>query len=217
MPSVNAVAVRGKDGWCGTVLPPPPSTGSDPTHVRVQLESGEVYLVPEAAVIPQPDGSVSVPLRIAELVPAPREAPPETLSTVVPVLAEELEVQKRRVETSTVRLTKVIHEREVEINAPLWREEVEVTRVPMQRVVEGPVPVREEDGTTIISRVEEVLVVEKRWMLREEIHIRQQRREIHQPQRITLRSEEVQVERVPHAEDDIDKEESYGKDTRRTL
>ena len=122
---------------------------------------------------------------------------------MVPVLAEELEVQKRRVETSTVRLTKVIHEREVEINEPLWREEVEVTRVPMQRVVEGPVPVREEDGTTIISRVEEVLVVEKRWMLREEIHIRQQRREIHQPQRITLRSEEVQVERVPHAEDDI--------------
>ena len=58
---------------------------------------------------------------------------------------------------------------------PLWREEVEVTRVPMQRVVDGPVPVREENDTTIISVVEEVLVVEKRWMLREEIHIRKQR------------------------------------------
>ena len=47
--------------------------------------------------------------------------------------------------------------------------------------------------------VEEVLVVEKRLMLREEIHIRTQRIETHQPQRITLRSEDVQVERVPHA------------------
>ena len=67
----------------------------------------------------------------------------------------------------------------------------------MQRVVDGPVPVREENGTTIISIVEEVLVVEKRLMLREEIHIRKQRIETHQPQRVTLRSEEVRVERIP--------------------
>ena len=77
---------------------------------------------------------------------------------------------------------------------------VTITRVPIQRVVDGPVPVREENGTTIISIVEEVLVVEKRLMLREEIHIRQQRIETHQPQRVTLRSEEVQVERVPRVD-----------------
>ena len=53
----------------------------------------------------------------------------------------------------------------------------------------------------VSSVVEEVLVVEKRWMLREEIHIRKQRTETHQPQQITLRSEEVQVERVPHADE----------------
>jgi uncharacterized protein (TIGR02271 family) len=137
---------------------------------------------------------------VAELVPVPREAPEELISAVVPVLAEELEVQKRRVETSKVRLTKVVHEREVQVDEPRWREEVEVTRVPMQRVVEGPVPVREEQGTTILSVVEEVLVVEKRWMLREEIHIRRQRIETHQPQQIMVRSEEVQVERIPRAE-----------------
>jgi uncharacterized protein (TIGR02271 family) len=202
MQSMNSAAVRGKDGWCGTVLPPEPPTRRDPTHVRVRLESGEHYLVPAAVVIPQPDGSVYVPLRVAELVPAPREEPAETISAVVPVLAEELEVQTRVVETGKVRLTKVVHEREAHVDEPLWREEVEVTRVPMQRVVEGPVPVREEHGTTIISVVEEVLVVEKRWMLREEIHIRQQRLETHQPQQITLRSEAVQVERVPHADED---------------
>jgi len=201
MQSMNAVVVRGKDGWCGTVLPPASPPRSDSTHVRVQLESGEHYLVPAAVVIPQPDGSVSVPLRLAELVPAPREEPPETIYVVVPVLAEELEVHTRVVETGKVRLTKVVHEREVHVDEPLWREEVEVTRVPIQRVVDGPVPMREEHGTTILSVVEEVLVVEKRWMLREEIHIRTQRIETHQPQRMTLRSEDVQVERVAHTDD----------------
>ena len=201
MQSMNAVVVRGKDGWCGTVLPPASPPRGDSTHVRVQLESGEHYLVPAAVVIPQPDGSVSVPLRLAELVPAPREEPPETIYVVVPVLAEELEVHTRVVETGKVRLTKVVHEREVQVDEPLWREEVEVTRVPIQRVVDGPVPMREEHGTTILSVVEEVLVVEKRWMLREEIHIRTQRIETHQPQRMTLRREDVQVERVAHTDD----------------
>jgi len=202
MQSVNSAVVRGTDGWCGTVLPPAPPTGSDPTHLRVQLENGEHYLVPAAVVIPQPDGSVYVPLRVAELVPAPREEPAETISAVVPVLAEDLEVQKRLVETGKVRITKVVHERETVVDEPLWRDHVAISRVPMQRVVDGPVPVREENGTTIISVVEEVLVVEKRWMLREEIHIRKRRTETHQPQQITLRSEEVQIERVSHAEED---------------
>jgi uncharacterized protein (TIGR02271 family) len=202
MQSMNSAAVRGKDGWCGTVLPPEPPTRSDPTHVRVQLESGEQYLVPAAVVIPQPDGSVYVPLRLAELVPAPREEPAETIYAVVPVLAEELEVQTRVVETGKVRLTKVVHEREAHVDEPLWREEVEVTRVPIQRVVDAPIPVREEHGTLIVPVLEEVLVVEKRLMLKEEIHIRTHRVETHQPQRITLRSEDVQVERVPHADEE---------------
>jgi uncharacterized protein (TIGR02271 family) len=202
MQSMNSALVRGKDGWCGTVLPPEPPTRRDPTHVRVQLENGEEYLVPASVVIPQHDGSLYVPLRVAELVPAPPEEPAETIYAVVPVLAEDLEVQTRVVETGKVRLTKVVHEREAQVDEPLWREEVEVTHVPIQRVVDAPVPVREEDGTLIVPVLEEVLVVEKRWMLREEIHIRKQRTETHQPQRITLRSEEVQVERVPHAEKD---------------
>ena len=100
--------------------------------------------MPAAIVIPQQDGSVYVPLRLAELVPAPREELAETIYAVVPVLAEELEVQTRVVETGKVRITKVVHEREAHVDEPLWREEVEVTRVPMQRVVDGPVPVREE-------------------------------------------------------------------------
>ena len=124
----------------------------------------------------------------------------ETL--IVPVIVEDLEVQKRVVQTGNVRITKTIHEREALVDEPLWREEVEVERVPIQRLADGPIPVRYEGDTMIVSIMEEALVVEKRLMLKEELHIRKRRIEAHQPQRVTLRSEEVHVERVPHTEAD---------------
>jgi uncharacterized protein (TIGR02271 family) len=170
--------------------------------VVVQTESGQQFLVPTEFLVPQPDGSYALPLRLAELEPYGSEpSVPQNESLVVPVVVEELDVQKRTVETGTVRITKVVRERETLVDEPLLRENVAISRLLMQRVVEGPIPIREDNGTTIISVVEEVLVVEKRWMLREEIHIRKRRTETHQPQPITLRSEEVQVERVPHADE----------------
>jgi uncharacterized protein (TIGR02271 family) len=195
--------VKDKDGVWGTVVPASPHRSSSAAQAVVQIESGQQMLVPTDLLVQQPDGHYELPLRLAEFEHSGSEhSMHQDEPMVVPVLVEELEVQKRLVETGKVRITKVVHERETIVDEPLWRDNVAVSRVPMQRVVDGPVPVREEHGTTIISVVEEVLVVEKRWMLREEIHIRKQRTETHQPQRITLRSEEVQVERVPHADED---------------
>jgi uncharacterized protein (TIGR02271 family) len=190
--------VKDKDGEWGTVVPGAPHLSSNAAQVVVQLENGQQLLVPTDVLVQQPDGSYYLPLRLAELEHYSSEhSMPQGKPLVVPVLVEELDVQKRLVETGKVRITKVVHERETLVDEPLFHDKVAITRVPIQRVVDGPVPVREENGTTIISIVEEVLVVEKRLMLREEIHIRKQRIETHQPQRITLRSEEVRVERVP--------------------
>ena len=190
--------VKDKDGEGGTVVPGAPHLPNNAVQIVVQHENGQQLLVPTDVLVQQPDGSYYLPLRLAELEHYGREhSVPQDKPLVVPVLVEELEVQKRLVETGKVRMTKVVHERETLVDEPLFQDTVAITRVPMQRVVDGPVPVRKENGTTIISLVEEVLVVEKRWMLREEIHIRTQRLETHQPQRITLRSEDVHVERVP--------------------
>jgi uncharacterized protein (TIGR02271 family) len=194
--------VKDKDGLWGIVVPGSPSLPSNAAQVVVQTESGQQFLVPTELLVQRPDGSYSLPLSLAELEHSGSEhRRHQDEPIVVPVLVEELDVQKRPVETGKVRITKVVHERETTVDEPLWHDDVAITRVPIQRVVEGPVPVREENDTTIISVVEEVLVVEKRWMLREEIHIRKQRIETHQPQRITLHSEEVQVERVPQADE----------------
>lgn len=47
----------------------------------------------------------------------------------------------------------------------------------------------------IVSILEEVLV-EKRLMLKEKLHIRKRRVETHQPQQVTLRREEARIERL---------------------
>jgi uncharacterized protein (TIGR02271 family) len=203
MQIASASKVKDRDGVWGTVVSGAPHLPSSAAQVVVQTEDGQQFLVPTDLLVQQPDGSYALPRRLAELEHyGSKHGGHQDEPLVVPVLVEELEVQKRPVETGKVRITKVIHEREIIVDEPLWHDDVSITRVPIQRVVDGPVPVREENDTTIISVVEEVLVVEKRWMLREEIHIRKQRRETHQPQRITLRSEDVQVERVPQAAED---------------
>jgi uncharacterized protein (TIGR02271 family) len=202
MQIASASKVQDKDGVWGTVVSGSPHLVSHTAQVVVQTESGQQFLVPTDLLVSQPDGTYALPLPLVELEHAGSEpGVHQDEPLVVPVVVEELEVQKRVVETGKVRMTKVVHERETLVDEPLVRENVAISRVPMQRVVEGPIPMREEQGTTIISVVEEVLVVEKRWMLREEIHIRKRRTETHQPQPITVRSEEVQVERVPHADE----------------
>jgi len=76
-----------------------------------------------------------------------------------------------------------------------YSEEVEVERVTINRVVEETPPIRREGDTMIIPLLEEVLVVEKRWVLREEVHVRKLSKEVHTPQEVLLRNEQVEIER----------------------
>ncbi len=114
---------------------------------------------------------------------------------MIPVTAEELELTKEQVLTGSVRVSKQVTERTETIAEPTIHEEVEVERVPVNRFVDAPPEVREEGDTTIISVVEEVLVVEKRIRVKEEIRVTRKRKEVKDQQQISLRSEEVKVER----------------------
>lgn len=126
--------------------------------------------------------------------------PPETEEEkILPVIEEELKVGKRVVETGTTRIRKVIREREEVVDEPLLQEEVQVTRVPVNKYIDRPVAVRQEDGTTIIPIVEEVMVVEKRLLLKEELYITKRVHSVRAPQKVALRSEEAIVERSDSA------------------
>jgi len=74
---------------------------------------------------------------------------------------------------------------------------VAIEHVPINKIWEGPAPApRYEEGVLIVPLVEEVLVVEKRLILKEELHISRVQRTVHEPQTVVLRSESVRAERV---------------------
>ena len=185
--------VWGKDGLHGTLLP---CSAHDASQVGVRLDSGEQILVPAEMLVRQQDGSTYLPLSPADIEPYRHRHGADEAMLVVPIIEEEIDIQKQQVETGKVRITKTVHEREVVVDEPLWCDEVEVERNPIERLVEEAIPVRYEGDTMIVSVMEEVLVVEKRWRLKEEIHLRQRRVERHQPQRVTLRREEAHVEHI---------------------
>jgi len=116
-------------------------------------------------------------------------------AAAIPVVGEEATVGVRRVTTGGVRVHKNVREREEIVDQPLRREKVEVRRVVRNEVVSGPLPVRQEGDTTIIPVVEEVLVVEKRWVLKEELRLTKQRFEERHQERVLLRGEDAEVER----------------------
>jgi len=114
---------------------------------------------------------------------------------VIPVIEESLDLSKELVETGVVRVHKSVREHEVVISEPLTSETVHVERVPMNVMVDGPLPVRTEGDVTVIPVVEEVLVTTKQLRLVEEVRITRLRStNVHQ-QNVTLRAEDVSVER----------------------
>jgi stress response protein YsnF len=112
-------------------------------------------------------------------------------------LAEErLLIGKRLVTTGRVRVQVRTQEDIVEAKATLVDRNVEIRRVPIGReVTEVPVP-RQEGDCTIVPIFEEVLVVEKRLVLIEEVHIRQVVSETEVTQPMTLRRQHAEVERT---------------------
>ncbi|MFC5510014.1 YsnF/AvaK domain-containing protein [Massilia jejuensis] len=116
----------------------------------------------------------------------------------VPVIAEQLAVGTRTVDTGRgVRVHKTVLEQPVTIDERLARDEVEVRHVPVDRIV-GPdeAPANRYEGDTLIVPIlEEVLVVERRVRIKEELHITRIRREERYQEEVVLKAEQVSVER----------------------
>lgn len=134
-------------------------------------------------------------LEMATAESKPQENQIENEMTVIPVIEEQVRVDKRVVETGKVRISKQIKEYEEMVDVPLLREEVAVERIPINRIVDSPPKVRQEGDTMIIPVVEEQVYFQKRLVLVEELHVRKQVVETHKPQQVTLRREEVDIKR----------------------
>lgn len=117
----------------------------------------------------------------------------------VPLHAEVLSAGKRTVEGDRVRITTRVVTREQTIEQDLDSEEVDVVRVPVGRPVDAVPDARQEGDVLIVPIVEEELVVTRRLVLKEELHIR--KRTTRRTERVTaaVRAEEAVVTRDPPA------------------
>ena len=120
---------------------------------------------------------------------------------VLPLVEEALRVGKRQVETGRVRVSVNTDIEEQVVRETLRSERTEIERVPIGReLAEGePAPAmrQEPDGTVVVPVMEEILVVERRLVLREEIRMRLVAVDEAVEQSVTVRKQRASVERLP--------------------
>jgi len=121
-------------------------------------------------------------------------------SITIPLGSEEVELSKRAVQQAIVRIQTTVREEERIIETRLLKDEITVERVEINRPIESPIEPRYEGEVLIIPVIEEVLIVRKQLVLKEELRITQ--RSVARPhaQAVLLRSEEATVEREPIGE-----------------
>ena len=123
------------------------------------------------------------------------DAAGRTERAVFPVVQEEAEVSVRRFQSGAVTVRTEPFERTERVEAELEHTEVEVERVPVGREVEEMQPVREEGDVTIVPIHEEVLVVRKQLIVKEELRLRRRKGIRKEEIDVTLRGQRPIVER----------------------
>jgi uncharacterized protein (TIGR02271 family) len=123
---------------------------------------------------------------------------------VIPVIEEQAHINKKVVESGKVRISKNVREDEVLIDVPVIHEEVDVQRIPVNQYVDqAPPAVRYEGDKMIVTVLREELVLVKRIKVVEELHIINRKVEEHNTQPISLRREEINIERVQNKDPNL--------------
>ncbi|AQG79292.1 YsnF/AvaK domain-containing protein [Spirosoma montaniterrae] len=115
----------------------------------------------------------------------------------IPVIAEQLTVDTQQMETGRIRIVKSVQTQEQTVDVPLMNESYEVERVAMNQYVDTAPAVRYEGDTVVYPVLQEVLIVEKRLMLLEEVRVTKRQQTRVETQSVPVRTEAVTVERLP--------------------
>ncbi len=113
----------------------------------------------------------------------------------IPLVEERLAVSKQQVESGRLRVRIAVDEREEMVPVELAHHAVEIERVPKNVPLDALPSVRLEGNTTVIPVVEEVVVVEKKLVLVEEIHVRRKTETRTEDIPVAIRSERAEIER----------------------
>jgi uncharacterized protein (TIGR02271 family) len=118
-------------------------------------------------------------------------------SSSIPIIEEKAIIEKKVVETGKVNISKVVYEDVDRFTIPTTEEHISVERISKNTIVDvAPPAVRYEGDVMIVSVLKEVAVVEKKIMLVEELRVTKTKIEKTETQDITLKREDVQVERT---------------------
>ena len=116
--------------------------------------------------------------------------------TIIPLYEESLSVAKRKVERGRYRIDVRVVERDQSVEQTLERQDIEVERIAVGRVVEAAPEIRQEGDVMIIPIVEEEVVLVTRLVLREEIRIRKKTTQRTEQFTIKIRSERAEITRT---------------------
>lgn len=201
----KALRVLGRKGLRASVVRSRTADGGHEALIR--FENGAEIWVP-GAIEAESAGTFYLPLTVA-----PRAAEASTQAepreSRLSLAQEELKVGKREVQTGSVRIDKRVRVRDEVVDIPVFTEDVHIERVPINEIVAEPAGSRTEGDEVILPLFEEVLVVEKRLLLKEELRIRRQKREMRNPQHVRLRTEEASIERSEPQEEVKDHGEGF--------
>src|SRR5258705_10864414 len=114
-----------------------------------------------------------------------QEQRPEDLR--IPLHVEEVSVSRREVEKANVQIALITGTREQLVDKELTHVRVEIERVPIGRTIEVVPSISQEGDTTIIPVVEEIVVVERRFVLKGQDRIRRVRPKEQHPGTVVLR------------------------------
>jgi uncharacterized protein (TIGR02271 family) len=176
-----------------TVIPP---QGSESRLVLVRFDDGRCVFIDGNLFVEQEPGVFLYSGSFEALTKTEETKDATSERLVLPILDEQLKISREKVVTGGVRIHKTVNERIETVDEPILQEQVEVERVPVNSFVTEAPLVRYEGDVMIVPLLEEVLVVEKRLLLREELRISKRSETIHKPQQIVLRREEARLERI---------------------
>lgn len=113
----------------------------------------------------------------------------------IPIVEEELFIEKRVVETGRVRVRTEIEERQQRVRDQVMRSRVNIERVPVNKEVDAIPEPRTEGNVLIIPVVEEIVYVRKALVVTEEVRITKETEVEEWDKPITLRREVPVIER----------------------
>ena len=148
--SAEQVIVMDQDGVRGTIDAQALQRG-DQQEVLITYNGDRHVRAPVTMLQREADGSYSLPLRLSTLETNARFLRTGK-ETVIPVVEEEAQIEKRLVERNRTRLTKQVHTEEETIDTPLRQERVQVERVPVERIIDSPVT-SHYDGDTLVIKL----------------------------------------------------------------